>query len=312
MTPQAGRVILSAPENVTVVWMAWGGDFYHLLPAYSEDMYLPDTRAIVSELRSKGNNKAVSLPALIKKWIRTAVFRNWEQRAIARVDLASMLEDEHRALGKAFQGFRAEHFHFNWYYSAENIFSKGGSTIVGPDILVGNSATPTGNHVEVFDLLESSDLEGRKIIVPLSYGDDAYADEITRIGEKRFGERFVPLRTYLPIDEYNDIIASCGTVFMNHIRQQAFGNICTALFKGAKVFLRAQNPIFSFLKDKGAILYEMPKTPAAGCDWFEPLGPGDVETNREILLSFLSFERVVEQVKVLEKKVAERRGIEFV
>ena len=39
------------------------------------------------------------------------------------------------------------------------------------NILIGNSATETNNHIEVLDLLSKFKNEDIKIYVPLSYGD---------------------------------------------------------------------------------------------------------------------------------------------
>ena len=61
----------------------------------------------------------------------------------------------------------------------------------------------------------------------------------------------------MAIEDYNRQIASCGVVVMNHVRQQAVGNISAALYKGARVFLRRENPLFRFFCDNGATVFPM-------------------------------------------------------
>jgi hypothetical protein len=41
---------------------------------------------------------------------------------------------------------------------------------------------------------------------------------------------------------------------MNHLRQQALGNICISTLLGAKVFLHTRNPLHGWLQDKGLVL----------------------------------------------------------
>ena len=308
MTPWFARAVEAAPSSVTVVWVGWGGDFYHLLPDFANAMYLPGTRQILSHLSRFSVANPMQLLRTFVKWLGYRIFFNgWEQRMVGRVDVVSMLANEHRLLAASVQGIRARFFHFNWYYSAEDILMKGPQAMRGPDILVGNSASPTNNHVEAFSLLKNFDLTGRKIVVPLSYGDDAYAEEVCRLGARHFGERFLPLRRFLPIDEYNEMISTCGTVIMNHVRQQGFGNICTAMFKGARVFLRPENYLLPFLRDKGGILFDLPAGPIGEQAFFAPLSEEEACQNQAALMSFLSFERVVENARRLVDLVEENR-----
>jgi len=307
MTQGAGRVVASAPPHVTVVWVAWGGDLYHLLSSYRNDLYLPETRRFVASLPTKRQKTLFSPVKLLKALGRTLIFGDWEKRALSRVDFASMLYLEHQMLAASVQEFQAKHFHFNWYYSAEEVFMKGSSPVCGTDILVGNSAAPSGNHAEIFRLLGSMNIGDRNVVVPLSYGDEDYADWVCNLGVRAFGNRFRPVRNFMPLDEYNDLISSCGTVFMNHVRQQAFGNICTALYKGARVYLRAKNPIFQFLQEKGVSIYEVPESAAGKDELFAPLNPDEVARNRQLLLSFLSMENVVDRVRCLASRIEKRR-----
>jgi hypothetical protein len=58
-----------------------------------------------------------------------------------------------------------------------------------------------------------------------------------------FGSKFVALRDYMDTATYLEILRSCPIVVMNHIRQQAMGNIIMMLWMGARVFLNPQSPI---------------------------------------------------------------------
>ena len=69
----------------------------------------------------------------------------------------------------------------------------------GGNILLGNSATPENNHVDIIDLLVENSSENVKIICPLSYGNKEYAATISKYGREHLGDRFVPLDKFLKI-----------------------------------------------------------------------------------------------------------------
>lgn len=119
------------------------------------------------------------------------------------------------------------------------------------NILLGNSGTPSNNHLDVFLKLSHIDLEDRLVIVPLSYGDISYSNKILELGRCLLGKNFYPLTEYMPKEKYNNLVSSCGIVIMNHRRQQGLGNILSQLWMGAKIFLNPLSPIYDeFLKQK--------------------------------------------------------------
>ena len=106
----------------------------------------------------------------------------------------------------------------------------------------------SNNHLEVFEILSKIDLNGRKIILPLSYGDNKYRDEILKLGNVAFPRNLQPLTKFYPINEYNDIIKTCSVFIMNSYRQQGIGNIFAMLWMGAKVYLDERNTTYHYLK----------------------------------------------------------------
>jgi dTDP-N-acetylfucosamine:lipid II N-acetylfucosaminyltransferase len=158
--------------------------------------------------------------------------------------------------------------------------------------MIGNSSSETNNHLELFDLLEKINLDNKKIYVPLSYGSNEYASIIKEIGRKKFGSNFTPLDTFMPLDEYNKLLQSCGVVIMNHHRQQAFGNIVASLWMGAKVFLDDRNTIYKYLKRIGvnvfSVQHELNQDQINNA-----LSASDVNKNREILFKELNKQKLV-------------------
>lgn len=125
------------------------------------------------------------------------------------------------------------------------------------NILVGNSATDTNRHEEVFKLLKPLVLKNFKIIVPLSYGSKAYADKVLRLGKELFGEAFVPVLEFMAYDKYMRLLNSVDIAIMGHNRQQAMGNIITLLGLGKKVFLDSSITTWSTLNRLGLKVFDL-------------------------------------------------------
>lgn len=307
MTPWFARAVAAAPPQVTVVWGAWGGDFYHLI-ARPDAMYLPETSRLLAALpfRRKRHPERIFSRA-IEALARALLLPRWERDVLDRIDAATMLPSEHRMLAAAQPRFRARHYQLH-YYSAEELQTAGPPEMRGRDILLGNSATPTNNHLDAFSLLRRLDLDGRNVVVPLSYGDKQYGEEICRAGNRLFGKRFVPLRKFMPLDEFNHVVSTCSTVLMNHVRQQAFGTVNTALLSGAKAFLRPENPLRAFYRDLGAFVCELAQDKVNSETFFQPLSEAQRRANRQAILDFCSYEQAVRSARGLAGLVAEKRG----
>ena len=130
----------------------------------------------------------------------------------------------------------------------------------GDNFLLGNSATIENNHLDAFSIISKSDINKELLFCPLSYGGPGfknYARDITLAGKNIFGDRFIPLTEFLSNDEYVEIIEKCGNVIMNHLRQQALGNIITSMWKGARVYFNELSPVYSYYKSLGLTVYTL-------------------------------------------------------
>ena len=164
--------------------------------------------------------------------------------------------------------------------------------------MIGNSATYTNNHVDIFDILKNFKIGNRKLITPLSYGDDCYAEMVVKVGKKYFNNNFVPITSYMCLEEYNNTISDCGFVIMGHLRQQAMGNISTMLLKGAKVFLSKENSIYSMYIDMGVKIFSLEEDLSEDA-LKDELNSNDKENNRTLLLNYWAREKAVQDVENL-------------
>jgi hypothetical protein len=115
-------------------------------------------------------------------------------------------------------------------------------------IQVGNSASPSNNHLEIIDLLEKFKSENIKIFCPLSYGDAEYAEKVIAYGKEKYGEKFIPLKKLLSMSEYMDYLHTIDIGIFNNDRQQALGNIYSLLCLGKKVYMREDTSMWKELK----------------------------------------------------------------
>jgi glycosyltransferase involved in cell wall biosynthesis len=118
-------------------------------------------------------------------------------------------------------------------------------------ILFGNSSDPNGNHMDAIRYLE------RKIKTPfevysfLSYGDPESKEWTIEYAKKHLGDRFHAVTDYMDRPSFVQFVQQMDVVMMFHNRQQAEGNIMTALSLGKPVFMKTKNPQFDMLKRMG-------------------------------------------------------------
>src|SRR6185312_8146313 len=135
-----------------------------------------------------------------------------------------------------------------------NIFSE------GDGVIIGNSNSPTSNHIDCFNAINLPSMLNKKFFVPLSYGNhDAYTKLVIHQGKKIFKDNFIALTDFLPKDDYIKLLQQCSIAIFAHERQQALGNIIIMLWLGIKVFLSENNLIYSFFKESGAFIFSVQK-----------------------------------------------------
>lgn len=275
------------PPGPTVIWLGWGYDYYGLIAdAFPQGLFMPETSALVARIHPRGG---LPQPGVMRASVLSAARpyakpSRTERAALQRVDLFSpVLPNEHHLVRQHNPWFKAAFIRWNYGTTEDDmsLVSAGqGLPRLGRNILVGNSATPANNHLECFAALRKlPDLDDRQVIVPLSYGDfdGSYTRHIVSVGTQLFGSRFVPMREFLPKDRYIEVLTSCGHVMMNHVRQQAMGNLIISGLMGAKLHMNRSNPAASWLKRLGLPISDL------GRPELSPLSPADAQAQAQAL-----------------------------
>lgn len=268
LTADCLELLKELPSDKLVVWLGWGYDYYDLLlsDAFPQGRFQPATRSLLRDLYGE------SFPGMACKRDVPQTLRD----LLNRVDYFACLDTEYQLIKQHHAWFRPKLF---WPWGYGHAEDNGSSS--GNDILVGNSASPENNHLDVFRFLhESLSSSGRRIVVPLSYGDMNYRQYVVDAGVELFGNAFQPLMGYMDRASYFDTLSSCGYVFMNHARQQAVGNISSALLSGAHVFMNPSSPLYKLLREQGA---EVSALDGSGVE-FVPLSVAQRLINKTVAL----------------------------
>lgn len=277
-------------SSIKVFWIAWGIDLYNVsacCPPFIklDNLYHSQTRKIL-------NSNFPMFISSIKEHAKAKVNYCHIRKAVNRIDYFSgIIPEEYEFMAKL-SYFKAEKFEYTYFRMNSNPYCEANIADVpepGLNLLIGNNCSPTNNHIDILEHISKFKLSGRKIYTPLSYsGTPAYKRCVIEYGKDKFGDNFVPLMDFMPYNEYLSIINSCGVVILGCERQQAMGNVYSALWQGCKLFLSKTSLIYQFCINKGLTVFSMQD------DFNEEtisskLDGSIIKKNRDILMSFIGI-----------------------
>ena len=294
----------SLPVGVPLCYYIWGSEAYGAVQRRPNELYAKYTSKVMSR-------RVESLRFLLSTLCGPQASVRKDTRAVTRkIDFViSSFEEEvdyfkHRGLLP--QGAQFVQGNVGLRSDAEHQVHQG--TARKKNLLVGNSAAPTNNHLDLFKWLSSggTSLKGREIIVPLSYGgDQRYRDLVIEEGYKIFGEAFRPLLEFMPRDEYLQILQSCELVVMGHLRQQGVGNILSALGMGVGVSLPASTTLYRGLLNFGFNLRANDFDAVSLASSLVPLEESAAQENLELMCRHFSREQSLSNARELLKLMRE-------
>jgi hypothetical protein len=293
---RAHAVVRAARGRAPVAVLPWGHEIYDALGLPE---HLPETRRIIGSHAMRG-------PLVLAKRacarLRHAVLQGarWpldpSLRALLEADvLATVIEEDYAALAIRFRGRRLPE-RFPFAYDCADYTRDGGLRVDGDGILLGHSATPSGNHADLLMRLYRLGV-ANPIVAPLNYGHAAYAEIVRGRGRDLFGARFRSLDRFLPFDEYTAEVRRCRCVVLGHLRQQGCGTAALALWLGARVFFLRGSPVHAFLAARGARVFLLEE--AAAADFDSGLGPDDVAANRRVVTDEWGHEACLRKTRTL-------------
>lgn len=244
-------------------WIIWGGDLY--------------------QFRKASN----TWQSRIKEPLRRFVIR--------RVGHLVTYIDGDVDLARQWYGAKGTHHECIMYLS--NVVDPKMITEPGPasdhdglNILLGNSADPSNNHIEALERLLPFKDQPFKIYAPLSYGDQSHAKKVISQGKAWFGDKFVPMTDFMPFEQYLEFLKSLDIAIFNHQRQQAMGNTITLLGMGKTVFMRSDVSHWRFLKGLGVKLNDVENLELCR------IAPDEADENARVVYSYFSRATLMKQL----------------
>lgn len=297
--------ILTCAPVIPVFWRGWGADYSHLMAAAGQPLLLPATARLQRNIELSEMLLRLLRPGSLLKGAYNRLRRrlSWPSASLEGVapllDLFRVQENDVDLVKGGLPGLTARYMDGPHYYTTEDVLEKGGAEMSGHSILLGNSASATNNHIEAIDILRRVLPKGDdavRVVVPLSYGNPRYADAIVGYGTKSLGSAFRPLREWMSLESYQRQLQDCGTVVMNHCRQQAYGNVAAALYKGARVFMRPENSTYQRFREMGLELFPVEALEDSKSA-FLPLDVEVARRNKTIIGEYLAREKSITSIR---------------
>ena len=289
-------------HHPSISWVIWGADLYEsLLEFKGYELYYDKAKQY--------KVRAGRMPVwayVLSTTIRDYFLYRREEQLIKKLSYVITDNGCDEDVFKKYYGDKHVYFPGTInYYPIENLIdpSKHNKECSGNSIWVGNCAAPNGNHVWVFEKLAgfSDDI---KIVSPISYGDARFMRYIDEEGCRLLGNKFVPLKDFLPANEYYAKFLQANAFVFGHFRQCAVGNILMALFFGGKVFLSNRNPLLPMYKESGFDIYSIEDDLTEEFA-VKPLSDEQRKKNRDLVLSIASYESSIDQLKRVFGRIKE-------
>ena len=243
------QFVACIPDNRKVIWWGWGYDIYeklHGLPAIVDiNLYKEKTQFFIDSL--KYDFRTVALKIL--NFFFGRIMMSYQEEAIKRVDYYQPVVKAEIDLLRRNKLFRAKEF---YYRTVTPVLCEYVERLADGDIILGNSATATNNHLDVLEVVLRLKQVDQKVIMPLSYGNDKYKAWLKPHLQKR---DILPIYDFLPRDEYFQLVDKCSYAIYGNIRQQAMGNILHDIANGIKVFLYRDSIAYQNLISLGYVVF---------------------------------------------------------
>lgn len=282
------------PKGIRVIWLGFGFDYYDLIISDKAELLSLKNR----KLLNKSSINESSLKNKVKSFLKFVLFHEGKKKyqkrkIIERVDIfCPVLTSEYKAI-RWHKKKKPKLMDWNYGTMEDNWAKAGFNPIDGNNVLLGNSATTTCNHIDGIDLInEIEDFQG-KLIIPLSYGDQAYKELIKDYLHHSFKGEAMVLEDFMPFDEYTKIISTCSLVVMPHKRQQGLGNILMLMNLGAKIFLDKDNLLYTYLIEQGFVVYTLEDI-SQKC-FQDKLAENQIENNRRLLFETWGRQSIIDK-----------------
>lgn len=242
-----------------IVWFVWGADLYEQMICQKGYIIYKNYKEQIT-IRAK-HSPIGNIPVFLYKiliGVRDRIHLYRSEKLLKKIRYISSLDCDFYLLKKYYPEYKFRQYYSCFYYPIElQIGSENlDKECHGLNIWVGNSPALNGNHSSVFHQIKDF---SKKISVysPISYGEERLMKHVENLGNSIIGDNFIPLKTFLPSEQYFKLFLDVNAFIFGHLRQCAVGNIMMALYFGGKCFLYKKNPLFQQLKSYGFVIFSI-------------------------------------------------------
>ena len=263
------------------LWMTWGGDIYYF------------------------QNRPKSLSGYVNELLRKSM--------IKKIFFISSLIPDELELIKI--NYKTNAVHLNAFYPNPTSYKTESDVTITSQttsskklsFLVGNSADPQNNHLEMLTAL--AHLKGDiKVYCILSYAivDTDYVTQVKSLGKELFADDFIALDDFMKPDEYQLFISDIDFACYYHNRQQAMGNIFQFLYMGKAVFLRQDTLSCLFLQQHELVVQDtntLATTSVAELIKLKQKSTTDLAKSRGIIMNNFSGDAAADKWHIMLNRV---------
>ncbi len=243
-------------------WIMWGADLYHFI--------------------------------FRKRSVRANIFERVRAFVIRRIGhLVSYIDGDiamaRQWYGASGQAHRCFMYSSNLYKPLPEV--SAGESSTQTVILVGNSADPRNEHLEILERIAPFAGENIRVVAPLSYGRKRYADAVIAEGQRIFGDKFQALTGFMPLNDYVRLLSEVDIAVFNHRRQQAMGNKISLLGLGKKVYMRSDITPWALFAEEGIKVFNIEDFD------LNHIAPEVAQRNKQRVASVFSEDNLVSQYR---------------
>lgn len=266
------------PTNIEVHWIFWSYEFYQL-PFNLKFLYSKNNktffyRKLISTLYETILN---SFKFKVLPWY--IFFRNNYLSQLKRVNFFhSFIEDDFIEIFHSYQ--IKPTFSFHSYLDSEEV-NNFTSNKSNQFVMIGHSASPLQNHIEIVDKFSNTNYKGSLLFV-LAYGNKKYKKHLINY-LSQLNLKIEKIEQKIPFEEYNNKISAVTHFILNTYCQQGLGNIVFFLFNQTSIFLNPKSSTYKFLKRKGFYIFSTD------------------EINTHSLLPTITYEEACKNIELVSK-----------
>ena len=302
MTIEKADFIKYVPHNIHVCWEIYGYDLYEqfLLPLGYKMYYTSPLPYFKHPLLRRYMGGVMNLYLTIKgvKYSFKSQRKKLFNYLSNRVDSLQYCCKYDAMFVEEFAG-RAIPSYEVFNYSLAEVLGEleGKDFFEGKDILIGNSASLSNNHLYILKHLKNIVLpEDTKLILPLSYGGTKeYANKVVEEYKKEYLNELEVISDYMPLHEYNRIFLRLKSVILSAWRQESQGTAIMAFYLGIKVFMSERSPLYKWFVDCGFFVFTIESLDDKS--FTQMLTEEEKKHNRQIVLKRYNSDRIAQTLK---------------